>query len=374
MDGLKNAKASQPFWPQRPAGVIRPRKKLVAGRMGLFSRGVAVLFFCLLAPRPLLSQKLERFSFEKAEMGLPVRVTLYAPSEAEAVASAEAAFARLEALNSIFTDYDSDSELSRLSDSSGMGREVSVSPELWHVLSFALHVSERSSGAFDITVGPVVNLWRTARRKKALPSEERLHEALARTGYALIRMNAATHGVELTRARMRLDMGGIAKGYMLEEARQVVVARGQPQCMLSGGGDMALGDPPPETNGWRVEVAALDTEGARPARLLYLRNCSVATSGDLYQRLEINGKRYSHIVDPRTGVGLTDHSQVTVIARRGIEADALSKVLAVLGPEEGGRIIEESPEVVARVIRAPAGGEEEWVSRGWKEMEARWQK
>ena len=163
----------------------------------------------------------ERFVFEKAEMGLPVRVTLYAADEKTAEAAADAAFAQIEALNAVFTDYDSDSELSRLSDSSGQGRAVAVSPELWHVMEYAQHISERSGGAFDMTMGAVVNLWRTARRKKELPPPERLAEALARSGYDGVRLNNSNRTVELTKVRMRLDAGGIAKGYMLEEALKV---------------------------------------------------------------------------------------------------------------------------------------------------------
>lgn len=315
------------------------------------------------------SESLERFTFEKAEMGLPVRVTLYAPSESIAHAAADAAFARIEALNAIFTDYDSDSELSLLSDSSGSGRAVPVSEELWLLLSFAQDLSRRSGGAFDMTVGPLVNLWRTARRKKELPARERVAEALGRTGYELVRLNESSRTVELVKPRMRLDAGGIAKGYALEEALKVLIQKGYPRSMVSGGGDLALGDPPPGEQGWRVEIVALDAPDAPKAPVYRLSNCSIATSGDLYQRLEIDGKRYSHIVDPRTGIGLTDHSLVSVIAKRGMEADALSKVLAVLGPEKGWPVLEETPGICARVLRATDGNVREWCSRGWPQSE-----
>jgi len=311
----------------------------------------------------------ERFAFEKAEMGLPVRVTLYAPDEKTAAVAADAAFQRIEALNAIFTDYDSDSELSHLSDSSAQGRAVPVSSELWHVLEYAQRLSERSGGAFDMTVGAVVNLWRTARRKKELPSSERLADALSRSGYDGVRLDRANRTVELTKPRMRLDAGGIAKGYAMEEALKVLEGRGFPRSMVAGGGDMALGEAPPGETGWRVEIVALDAMGAPfPVRLRLSKRC-VSTSGDLYQRLEIGGKRYSHIVDPKTGVGLSDHSQVTVVAERGMEADALSKVVAVLGPEAGFPIIEETPGAACRVVRAPSEGVEERVSRRWAGLE-----
>ena len=119
---------------------------------------------------------------------------------------------------------------------------------------------------------------------------------------------------------------------------------------------------------WSVEIIALDAVGAPASERLRLANRSVSTSGDLYQRLEIDGKRYSHIVDPRTGIGLTDHSQVTVIAERGMVADALSKVVAVLGAEAGFPVIEESPGVACRVVRAPGGVVEERRSLRWAQL------
>lgn len=312
----------------------------------------------------------DRFAFEKAEMGLPVKVTLFAPDEKTASDAADAAFARIESLNAIFTDYDSDSELCRLSDSSGSGNAVLVSPELWHVMDFAQRVAERSGGAFDMTIGPVVNLWRTARRKKEMPSPEKIRDALARSGYSGVRLDPGLRRIELAKPRMRLDAGGIAKGYAMEEALRVLRQLGFPRAMVSGGGDMALGDAPAGEAGWRVEIVSLDEVGAPPALRLILANCSISTSGDLYQRLEIDGKRYSHIVDPRTGIGLTDHSQVTVVAKRGMEADALSKVVAVLGADAGFPIIEEFEGVACRVVRAPEGVLEEIKSRGWEALEA----
>ena len=312
-----------------------------------------------------------RYAYEKAEMGLPVRVTLHAPDEPTARAAADRAFARVEALNAVFSDYDSDSELSRLSDTAGGGTAVSVSPELWQVLEFAQRVSALSYGAFDITVGPVVNLWRVARRKRTLPGSDRLQEAMGRVGYTQMELDPAARTALLRRARMRLDAGGIAKGYAMEQALEVLRSGGFARAMVAGGGDIALGEPPPGEPGWRIEVSALDAGGAPAPRFLRLSNCSVATSGDLYQRLEIDGKRYSHIVDPRTGIGLTDHSLVTVVARRGIEADALSKVLAVLGPWEGLPIVEGFPDVAAYVVRAPEGQVEEHFSARWKLLEPR---
>ncbi len=343
-----------PLW-----GMFRPRiagfAVILALLRGAFGGGCA--------------QAAERFAFEKAEMGVPFRVTLYASDEATAKTAADTAFSKVEALNAVFSDYDSDSELSRLSDSSGRGRPLAVSHDLWRVMEFAQTVAVRSGGAFDMTMGAVVNLWRNARRKKEMPKPEKIAEALARTGYQAVHLDSAAHTVELLKPRMRLDAGGIAKGYAVAEALKVLEQNGFPEALVTAGGDMAVGAPPPDAAGWRIEITALDAAGAPASRFLQVAHCSVSTSGDLYQRLELNGKRYSHIVDPKTGIGLTDHSLVTVIARNGMEADAFSKVVSVLGPEVGLAIIEEVEGAAAHVVRWPESGLEERFSKRWAGFE-----
>src|SRR5213075_2826079 len=141
--------------------------------------------------------------------------------------------------------------------------------------------------------------------------------------------------------------------YALDEALQVLNSHHLSRALVTGGGDMAVGDPPPGKPGWRIELPPLDVTNAPPTRFLLLKRRGFATSGDLFQRLEIDGKRYSHIVDPRTGIGLTDHSLVTVLAPDCITADSLTKVASVLGPQEGMRLIEETRGVAARVVRKP---------------------
>ncbi|MBC8001817.1 MAG: FAD:protein FMN transferase, partial [Opitutaceae bacterium] len=261
--------------------------------------------------------ELDRFEFTRDEMGMPFNIVLFAKTRSEGEAAATAAFDRIHQLNGIMSDYDADSELSLLSRTSGSGRPVPVSPDLWRVLEFSLAQSERTAGAFDVTVGPVVNLWRKARRDKQLPDETRLAEARQRVGYDKVQMNSKNGTVQLQLPEMRLDLGAVAKGYALGEAMKVLRSLKITRALVSGGGDMVAGDAPPRRKGWRVELPPLDAPNAPASRFVLIKNCALATSGDLFQRLEIDGKRYSHIVDPRTGIGLTDHSMVVVIAPTG---------------------------------------------------------
>ena len=303
------------------------------------------------ATRPTAA--LKRFEFSEPQMGLPFRIVLYAPDENVAKEAARTAFQRVSELNDILSDYDTDSELSRLSRTAGSGRAVPLSQDLWKVLAKAQEFSARSDGAFDVTVGPYVSLWRKARREKKLPHAETLAAARNAVGWQKLRLDPKTHSATLLADDMRLDLGGIAKGYALDEALRVLRQQGIRRGLVTGGGDMAAGDPPPGKRGWRIEVAPLDVTNAPPARFVSLVNAGLATSGDLFQRLEIDGRRYSHVVDPRTGLGLTDHSLVTVIAREAMTADGLSKVVSVLGPKQGFSRVEETPGAAAFVVRIP---------------------
>lgn len=294
-----------------------------------------------------------RFEFEQTEMAVPIRLVFYARDSENANRAAKLVFGRLRELNQVLSDYDPESELNRLCRTAGGGRGVPVSRDLWTVLAHAQEVARRSEGAFDVTVSPLVRVWRRARRQKELPSQERLEAARQLVGYRLMRLEADHQRVELLKPGMRLDLGGIAKGYAADEAIKLLAAQGIRQVMVYAGGDIRLGDPPPGRKGWTIGVG-LTAPAAPPSRMLSLARCAVATSGDMWQFAIIQGNRYSHIVDPRTGVGLTDHSNVTVVAPTGIEADSLSTAISVLGPEKGLPLVDATPGAAALILRAPA--------------------
>jgi thiamine biosynthesis lipoprotein len=320
------------------------------------------------ASPPASAPALRRFEFEQPQMGVPFRMVLYASSLAEAEAAATAAFQRVRQLNELLSDYEDESELTRLSRTAGRGKAVPVSPELWFVLAHAQALAERSGGAFDVTVGPCVQLWRRARRVKQLPRDDALAAARAAVGWQKLRLDPRRRTAELLAPRMRLDLGGIAKGYAVDEALKVLRARGITRALVSGGGDLAVGEPPPGQRGWRVELAPLDVTNAPPALFVRLANQALAMSGDVFQHLEIAGRRYSHIVDPRTGVGLTDHSLVTVLARDGTTADSLATAVSVLGPDAGLRLIERTAGAAARIVRRPADTMEVFESTRFRQF------
>jgi thiamine biosynthesis lipoprotein len=293
------------------------------------------------------------YEFLQIRMGVPVEIQVYASAETAANNAADAAFARFRELDRVMSDYDPDSELMRLCRDSGPGRAIKVSDDLWLVLNRAQELSRQTDGAFDVTLGPLTDLWRKSRRRKRPPSAEELADARQRVGYESLRLDAEQQTAELLKENMRLDLGGIAIGYAADEALRVFQTQGLPRVLIDASGDIVAGDPPPGRDHWRIEMEPLNTgrDPSQPRQMLTLRNCAVTTSGDAYKFVEFDGVRYSHIVDPRTGLGLTRRSSATVIAADGITADRLATAVSVLGPERGLELIQAIPQAALYFVQ-----------------------
>lgn len=271
-----------------------------------------------------------RFTFTQYHMGVDARLALYAPDRAAAEHAGTAAFARIAALDSIMSDYRRDSELMRLCTQAG-GGAVPVSPELFAVLQRAEAVSRDSHGAFDVTVGPLVALWRAARKSGTLPDPAALEAARKKVGWQQIHLDLKARTVRLAVSGMKLDLGGIAKGYAADAAQRVLKAHGITRALVELGGDIVVSAPPPGADGWTIRVPnAGDDSG--PADLKFA-NCAISTSGDTEQFAVIGGRHYSHVVDPRTGQALTSRVQVTLTAPDGLTSDPLATAVSVLGRE-----------------------------------------
>jgi thiamine biosynthesis lipoprotein len=308
--------------------------------------GYTLLFAGIAAYPSEPDPPLMRFSFTEKHMGTEFRIVFYAPDEVTAKKAAKAAFARIAELDGIMSDYKETSELMRLCKKAG-GDPVPVSKELFFVLSKAQEISKLSDGAFDVTIGPVVRLWRVARRTKRLPNAEKLAQARALVGYQNLKLNPKDRTVQLTKVGMLLDLGGIAKGYTADEVLAVLRRFGITRALVAAGGDIAVGDAPPDATGWKVGIAPLKNPDSKPTQYVLLKNAAVSTSGDAEQHVVIDGKRYSHIVDPKTGLGLTGRRSATVIARNGITADSMTKPVSLLAWEQAAAIIEATEDAAA---------------------------
>jgi thiamine biosynthesis lipoprotein len=317
--------------------------------------------FCLL-PSAAAGPARTRFAFTEPHMGTRFKIILYAPDETAAKASARDAFKRIAELDGIMSDYRPTSELMRLCQKAG-GAPVRVSEDLFVVLCRAQEVSRLSGGAFDVTVGPVVRLWRRARKTQQLPDHQQLARARALVGYGNVLLDAKARTVRLTKEGMQLDLGGIAKGYAADAALAVLKRHGITQGLVAAGGDIAISDAPPGKEGWTIGIAPLEDSESKPTRYLLLHDAAVSTSGDAEQYVEIAGKRYSHIIDPRTGMGLVGRASVTVVGPNGLTVDPLTKVVSVLGPRRGLEIIDGIEGVSSLVVRKTDKGVQTISSR-----------
>lgn len=276
-----------------------------------------------------------RYEFTQLVMGVSARLVFFADTEQEAHDAAHKAFARLNELDGVMSDYRNDSELMRLCRQEP-GEPTPVSDDLRSVLTLAQDISRRTDGAFDCTVGPLVKLWRQARKDGQMPDAEALASARALIGPDLFEIDEQAGTVTLAKSGVAIDLGGIGKGFAADEAIRTFESLGITSALVDLGGDVRASAPPPGREGWTVVV----DDGSNEPYTIRLAQGAVATSGDREQNVVIDGKRYSHIVDPRSGTALTTMASATVLAPTAAEADALASAACVHGPDHWRPIVD----------------------------------
>jgi FAD:protein FMN transferase len=292
-------------------------------------------------------------------MGSPLNITIFANDSAKASLLAKKSFQMADSLNLIFSDYLENSELNLLSKTAGTNTFQAVSPALWDIIKQSVKASEKCKGAFDISVGSIVKLWRKIRKDKILPNENILQNSLQTTGYQSIILDSTNHSVKLLQKNTLLDLGGIAKGYVAQKIADFCKKQGIEKALVDAGGDLAsIG------TGWRVGVTIPNSDELLE-RFIILNNQAVATSGNMYQFVEIDGKKYSHIVNPWTGLGLTHQRNVTVIAPDGATADWLATACSVLSVKKALKLIKKTRNCELLMLEMRKGKLKKWQSKGF---------
>lgn len=306
------------------------RWKSPAGLVGLVWIRWMILVILGVVSRELRGQEL--FSLTFPTMGTTMTIQVEAEMEDEVKRMGVAAQEEVERLVEILSDYDVTSELSRLSQSE-TGRYHEVSEDLWLVLRGADRWYRNTGGKFDASLGALTRVWRRARRSHVFPEGREIGEALQRSGWNKVELEGEGRRVRIGEPGVVLDLGAIAKGYIVDRVYEKV-AKVYPVCLVQSGGDMRCGEGPRGREGWRVAMGKLrEEDGER--EYCWLKHCAIASSGDLFQSMEWNGKRYSHVIDSTTGYGLEGARMATVIAENSMDADACATAMCVWGPRAG---------------------------------------
>jgi len=296
------------------------------------------------------------FQFSEPHMGTLCVIRLYADDETRANEAAKAAFARIEQINQCASDYLPESELSRF-NLAPAHEAIPVSVDLFALLSSSTETARVTHGAFDITCAYAVQNWRRAKRQHKLPTPESTAHAVAMTHWDALKLDAEKQTAMKTLPGLICDLGGIGKGYAANQALKVLRVKGITRAVVAASGDLAIGEAPPGKEGWDVELRTFE-KPEEADRLIHvtLKNAGCSTSGDLHQFMEIGGVRYSHIIDPKTGLGMTQRRACTVIAPDAAVSDAFDTPLCILGPEEGERVAKRLKRVAARWVTLDAEG------------------
>ena len=290
----------------------------------------------------LSAQDLEqRYEFSIQKMGTTFRIITYSVDSSYAEMIIQKCWRRLEEIDKTFSDYRSDSEATKLSLRSNTDDWQPVSPDMWTALQFAHSLSLKTNGSYDITIGPLSKLWRKAIRRFEFPDEVEIVEAKNLVGYHLLELNVDTRSVRLNRPGMQLDFGSVAKGFAVDELFQILKQAKLERSLVDGGGDIYAGTAPPGTDGWRVKIASANAD-------ILLQNQAIASSGHSFKFLEHDGVRYSHIVDPHSGLGATSLTVVNITASTCMIADALASTLCILDKEASDNLLKSFPLVEIR--------------------------
>ncbi|WP_170126357.1 FAD:protein FMN transferase [Arenibacter echinorum] len=297
-------------------------------------------------------------------MGTQIGLVFYDHNEdmARADSIAQLVFARIDELNSTLSNYLPNSEINKLS--SGSNINVAVSNDLFRLLQISGDYAAKTNGAFDITLGPLIELWKKARKNRQIPSMAEIKPAQQRTGYGNLEF-PMLNTVRLKQEGMQLDVGGIGKGFAADEVISLLKSNGINAALVDMGGDVTVSNAPPNKEFWVLGFSYYDKNGKEVFRKIKLKNQAVATSGDLYQYAVIDGKRYSHIINPKNGMALSNNIQVTIIAPNGTMADAYASALSVLGIGEGCKIVQETINLEVFMVEDVPGSYQQWNSSGF---------
>ena len=293
-----------------------------------------LFFFLLLFVQVfILVAQENRYAYSMQKMGSPFNLVIYADTKQIADSAAQESFKLVDSINRVCSDYDSSAELYKL-QFAAVGKPIKVSSMLMELLCTASQAYKDADGSFDITVGPLSGLWRNARKSQIFPTATAIKEARKCIGFNKVQLDSSAQTITFLQPNMQLDMGAIAKGYAADKVLALLKSRGITTALVDAGGDMVGAGMPPQKKGWTIGINVPGQQEKLLERKLVLSNKAVATSGDAFQYMLHEGIKYGHIIDPRTGYGVTFQRNVTVVAPTATTADWLATACSILTLEQ----------------------------------------
>ena len=286
------------------------------------------VIFLFLFPLTVTAQ-LQRFQFTENKMGSSFTIIFYCNDSAFAAAVSKQCFELVDHFNNIFSDYSLTSEIGILSQMP-IVTDQKVSDELLEVLLLSKQAWIRSGKTFDVTIGALTQLWRRVKKENRFPTKEEIKKAKEQCGFENLVINESAKTISLKKPGIRFDFGAIVPGYAAQKILDLLKSRNIHHALVDASGDIVMSDPPPGKRGWTVGINFPESKYEVLDRMLELKNFAVSTSGDVYRYIIHEGKRYSHIIDPRTGYGITSQRNVTVIDKNGADADWLATACSIL--------------------------------------------
>ncbi|MDF1658350.1 MAG: FAD:protein FMN transferase [Verrucomicrobiales bacterium] len=308
---------------------------------------------------PAHGDDLKLYTYKQPHMGSEFTFRIWAEQGqlSELTLLSEKAFARVAELNQIASDYLPESEINNFAKQPS-GKPISVSKDLYQLLDLSSRLTEQTDGAFDATAGPLIRLWRMTKKNRRLPTSEQLARARARTGADFLRFDPLSRTITKLIDGMLFDLGGIAKGYAADAALTTFKEGGFPRVLVAASGDIVVGDPPPNRQGWRVGIETLHLgDDLKDLQTVLLSNMAISTSGDTRRFYELDDVRYSHIVSTRTGLGLTERIGASVIAPNATTSDSFATAVTLLGEKDGLQFIRNKREIECQIVALRNGRE-----------------
>ena len=275
-----------------------------------------------------------------------IEITAYGPEAEEGV---KASFVELQRLHTLTNNFDNNSQVSRINQMAGKSKVV-VDPDLLCMVNSSQELSSKLEGTFDVTIGPLTELWGIGHKGEYVPSQTEIEKALALVNYRVIEVDNTANTIYLPKPGMLLDFGGIAKGYAVDKAIEVLKAKGITSALLNAGGDVRIIGNKPDGTAWRIGVQHPRQSDGISAKLSLTEWDTMETSGD-YQRFMIkDGIRYSHIIDPRTGWQPREIASVTMVNNSSADGDILGTAIFILGVDKGLKLLQQFPGNEAIII------------------------